>query len=255
MQPPRADRRPITTEHHGRTRVDDYEWLREKDSPEVRAYLDAENAYTEERTAHLADLREPDLRGDQGPHAGDRPVGARPAAAATGTTGAPSRAASTAPAAGSRSTDPDDWTPPQPAEDCAPDQPALPGEEVLLDLNELAEGHEFFSPRRLQRQPRRHPARLLDRRRRRRALHRAGQGPRAPASCSTTRSPASLGGVTWDPRRPGPLLHDRRRVLARPTRSGGTGSAPRRPTTSWSSTRPTAGSGSASAAPAPSGSW
>ena len=25
------------------------------------------------------------------------------------------------------------------------DQPALPGEEVLLDLNELAEGHEFFS--------------------------------------------------------------------------------------------------------------
>ena len=57
MQPPRADRRPITTEHHGRSRVDDYEWLREKDSPEVRAYLDAENAYTEDRTAHLADLR------------------------------------------------------------------------------------------------------------------------------------------------------------------------------------------------------
>ncbi|MDN5896285.1 MAG: S9 family peptidase, partial [Nocardioides sp.] len=41
--------------------------------------------------------------------------------------------------------DPDDWTPPAPAEDCAPDQPALPGEELLLDLNDLAEGHEFFS--------------------------------------------------------------------------------------------------------------
>ena len=27
----------------------------------------------------------------------------------------------------------------------APDQPALPGEEVLLDLDALAEGHEFFS--------------------------------------------------------------------------------------------------------------
>ena len=40
---------------------------------------------------------------------------------------------------------PDDWTPPQPAEDCAPDQPALPGEELLLDLDALAEGHEFFS--------------------------------------------------------------------------------------------------------------
>ncbi|MCW2768264.1 MAG: ptrB, partial [Nocardioides sp.] len=41
--------------------------------------------------------------------------------------------------------DPDDWTPPQPAEDCAPDQPALPGEEILLDLDELAKDHEFFS--------------------------------------------------------------------------------------------------------------
>jgi oligopeptidase B len=41
--------------------------------------------------------------------------------------------------------DPDDWTPPQPAEDCAPDQPALPGEEVLLDLDALAAGHDFFS--------------------------------------------------------------------------------------------------------------
>ena len=40
---------------------------------------------------------------------------------------------------------PDDWTPPQPDEDCAPDQPALPGEELLLDLDALAEGHEFFS--------------------------------------------------------------------------------------------------------------
>ncbi len=38
-----------------------------------------------------------------------------------------------------------DWTPPRPAEDGSPDEPALPGEEVLLDLNELAEGHDFFS--------------------------------------------------------------------------------------------------------------
>ena len=66
MEPPAADRRPTTTEHHGRPRVDDYEWLREKDAPEVRAYLDAENAYTEAMTATppevtdelVADLRE-----------------------------------------------------------------------------------------------------------------------------------------------------------------------------------------------------
>ena len=86
-----------------------------------------------------------DLRRDQGPHPARPTCRCRPATAATGTTAAPSRARSTAPAAGSRSTDPDDWTPPQPAEDSAPDQPALPGEEVLLDLDALAEGHEFFS--------------------------------------------------------------------------------------------------------------
>src|SRR5207342_3337726 len=35
-----------------------YEWLREKDSTEVTAYLEAENAWTKDRTAHLADLRQ-----------------------------------------------------------------------------------------------------------------------------------------------------------------------------------------------------
>jgi oligopeptidase B len=144
MQPPVAEKRPITTEHHGRTRTDDYEWLRDKDSPEVRAYLEAENEYTEKRTAHLADLRqtifeeikartkETDLsvptrnRGHwyYGRSFEGREYGASCRVAVTG---------------------PDDWTPPRPAEDSAPDQPALPGEELLLDLNELAEGHDFFS--------------------------------------------------------------------------------------------------------------
>src|SRR5690606_9548005 len=41
--------------------------------------------------------------------------------------------------------DPDSWLPPAPAEAATVDQPALPGEEVLLDLNVLAEGHDFFS--------------------------------------------------------------------------------------------------------------
>ena len=44
--PPSAARRPRTSTLHGETRVDDYYWLREKESPEVRAYLEAENAYT-----------------------------------------------------------------------------------------------------------------------------------------------------------------------------------------------------------------
>ena len=41
--------------------------------------------------------------------------------------------------------DEDDWTPPTPAEDTDPAQPALPGEELLLDLDAMAEGHDFFS--------------------------------------------------------------------------------------------------------------
>jgi oligopeptidase B len=38
--------------------TDDYAWLRDKESPEVTAYLEAENAYAEAEMAPLADLRE-----------------------------------------------------------------------------------------------------------------------------------------------------------------------------------------------------
>jgi len=43
---------------HGERRVDPYAWLRERNNPDVTAYLDAENAYTEAMTAHTKDLRE-----------------------------------------------------------------------------------------------------------------------------------------------------------------------------------------------------
>ncbi|HWW14625.1 MAG TPA: S9 family peptidase [Candidatus Dormibacteraeota bacterium] len=45
--PPVAKKVPRTTEVNGRTLVDNYFWLREKKNPEVRAYLEAENVYTE----------------------------------------------------------------------------------------------------------------------------------------------------------------------------------------------------------------
>ena len=57
-QPPIAKRIPIHRVHHGDTVVDEYAWLAAKDDPETIAYLKAENAYTEARTAHLAALRE-----------------------------------------------------------------------------------------------------------------------------------------------------------------------------------------------------
>ena len=46
-KPPVAKIAPVTTEVHGERRVDDYLWLREKENPDVRAYLEAENAYTD----------------------------------------------------------------------------------------------------------------------------------------------------------------------------------------------------------------
>lgn len=57
MNEPRAPRRPHLLRAHGDERVDDWYWLRDRDDPEVRAYLEAENAYTEGETAHLEDLR------------------------------------------------------------------------------------------------------------------------------------------------------------------------------------------------------
>jgi oligopeptidase B len=47
LQPPVAKRLPIEHVMHGDRRVDDYGWLREKENPEVIAYLEAENTYTE----------------------------------------------------------------------------------------------------------------------------------------------------------------------------------------------------------------
>lgn len=44
--PPIAKKIPKVTEINGRKLVDNYFWLREKKNPEVKAYLEAENAYT-----------------------------------------------------------------------------------------------------------------------------------------------------------------------------------------------------------------
>jgi len=50
LEPPIARKDPHVVTMHGDKRVDDYYWLREKSSPEVIAYLEAENAYTDGMT-------------------------------------------------------------------------------------------------------------------------------------------------------------------------------------------------------------
>jgi oligopeptidase B len=144
LEPPVAARRPVTKIHHGHERTDDYEWLRDKESPEVIAHLEAENAYTQARTAHLADLRQTlfdEIKART--RETDLSVPTRIRGHwyySRSFEGKEYGASCRVPVQ-----DPDDWTPPVPAEHCSPDEPALPGEELLLDLNELAAGHDFFS--------------------------------------------------------------------------------------------------------------
>ena len=138
-QPPVARRLPTKRTHHGDTVLDDYEWLRDKEAPETLGYLEAENSYSEARTAHLAELREtvfeeirsrtqetdlsvPSRMGGwwyYGRSHEDKQYGASCRCPTQG---------------------PDDWTPPRLATDVD-----IPGEEVLLDADVLAQGHEFFS--------------------------------------------------------------------------------------------------------------
>ncbi|RLP83190.1 S9 family peptidase [Mycetocola lacteus] len=136
---PRAEQRPTERTHHGDTVIDNYEWLRAKEDPQVLAHLEAENDYTEEHTAHLENLRERIFGEIKGRTLEtDLSVPTR-----EGNWWYYSRSVEDsqyalhcrAPIAG-----PDDWTPPQ----LDPAHP-VPGEQILLDGNVLAEGHEFFS--------------------------------------------------------------------------------------------------------------
>jgi oligopeptidase B len=57
-KPPVAEARPKVLEMHGDSRVDPYYWLREKGNPEVIAHLEAENAYTKAVMSPTTDLQE-----------------------------------------------------------------------------------------------------------------------------------------------------------------------------------------------------
>jgi oligopeptidase B len=57
LVPPRAERRPVRLEAHGDVRTDDWFWLRDKDDPAVIDHLKAENTYTEAEMAGTGDLQ------------------------------------------------------------------------------------------------------------------------------------------------------------------------------------------------------
>jgi oligopeptidase B len=137
VEAPRARRESTERTHHGDTVVDEYAWLTDKEDPDVVAYLEAENAYTARATEHLAGLRttlfEEIRRRTQET---DLSVPTRKGGHwyYTRTVEGKQYGIQCRRAAG------DEAEPPATG-DGAP----LPGEEILLDGNELAEGHDFFA--------------------------------------------------------------------------------------------------------------
>ena len=140
VNPPIAKQEALIREFHGRSFVDEYEWMRNKESQDTLDYLNAENTYTEAKTAHLKQLTENVFEEIK------------------------SRVKQTDMSVSSRAGDywyygrseegkeygfscripvsegQDPWEPPVIPEEGKPE-----GEQILLDNNALAEGHDYFA--------------------------------------------------------------------------------------------------------------
>lgn len=137
-QPPIAKRIPFSRTHHGDTIVDDYAWLEQKDDPEVTAHLTAENEHTEKTNAHLAGLRETLFQEIKSrTQETDLSVPVRKGGYWYYTRTQEGKQYSIY---CRRPVLEGETAPPIPV-DGAP----LAGEEILIDGNKLAEGHEFFA--------------------------------------------------------------------------------------------------------------
>lgn len=58
VEPPVAEKNPTQLETHEQIRIDEYYWLRERESQKVIDYLNAENEYTDSQMAPTAELQE-----------------------------------------------------------------------------------------------------------------------------------------------------------------------------------------------------
>jgi oligopeptidase B len=58
IAPPEAKKIPMELTIHGHTRVDNYYWLRERENPEVIEFLEAENEYKEKVMAHTEQVQD-----------------------------------------------------------------------------------------------------------------------------------------------------------------------------------------------------
>ncbi|WP_083407184.1 S9 family peptidase [Mycolicibacterium rutilum] len=139
MNPPVAKRVDTRREHHGDVFVDPYEWLRDKSNPEVVEYLEAENAYTEHATEHLAPLRQV-IFDEIKARTKETDLSVPTRRGSWWYYGRSFEGKQYSVHCRCPVDDPDDWVPPE-----LDEHTEIPGEQVLLDENVEAEGHEFFS--------------------------------------------------------------------------------------------------------------
>ncbi|HHU38533.1 MAG TPA: S9 family peptidase [Propionibacterium sp.] len=137
---PDAPQRPFTRTVHGDAVEDPYRWMADKTDPELIAYLEAENAWTDAHTGHLAPLADElyeDIRARTKQTDMSVPLHVR-------------HTDGSAFWYYGRTKEGDDYGRtcrlPAPNRDDIPDvtEPS-PDEQVLLDLQALAQGHDFFS--------------------------------------------------------------------------------------------------------------
>ena len=145
--PPVAERRPHHREHHGRVFVDNYEWLRDKDAPDTRAYLEAENAYTDAMTTDLTPLEDAvydEIRSRV--KETDMSVPVRSGGwwyfsrTAEGSSYAQHCRVPVPAEFVEDAADPAGWVPPEVSPGVE-----LPGEQLLMDGNVEAKGHDYFA--------------------------------------------------------------------------------------------------------------
>src|SRR5918996_4236670 len=137
VPPPVAPRRPTVLRAHGDERVDDYYWLRNRDDPEVIAHLEAENAYTSAAMSHTERLQQrlfDEIKSRVQETDASAPVRKGPYEYFTRTIEGLQYGIHCRRPAG---------TPGLPDPFAEPGTP--PGEEMLLDENVLADGHDYFA--------------------------------------------------------------------------------------------------------------
>ena len=140
-KPPEAKQVPSVRTFHGDTFTDPYEWMRDKDSADLKSYVAAENVYTSARTAGLANLRKT-LFDEFRSHVQETDMSVPTRLDgywyyARTQEGKQYGVQCRMPIRGE-----DDWTPPEINANDAPG--VIPGEQVILDANTEAEGHDFF---------------------------------------------------------------------------------------------------------------